>query len=160
MQTDFNLQFTFNLALLLNRHPSGSRDSPVSPCRTILLQTNQLSKPTHPGIQPLTGFEGYPKESKLTIDCQSISLCISISKSENPRRSVLFRTIADERRNIAGYFIGLSSPSVVLINTTFISSPRSYADGQTRFPTFSMKSISISSSFTSFSAFFTIAASR
>ena len=28
-------------------------------------------------------------------------------------------------RNIAGYFSGLSSPSVVLSTTTFIASPRS-----------------------------------
>src|ERR1700733_3695619 len=42
-------------------------------------------------------------------------------------------------RNMCGYFSGLSSPSVTERITTLARSPRSNIAGQTRFPTFSIK---------------------
>jgi len=62
--------------------------------------------------------------------------------------------------NIYGYFKGLSSPSVTLITTTLLDSPRSNKAGQTKFPTFSIKRIELSSTESFFKANSTIPASR
>src|SRR5208283_427942 len=55
-------------------------------------------------------------------------------------KSHLFSTTTCAARNIGGYLSGLSAPSVGLVTTTRSRSPRSNSAGQTRLPTFSMKS--------------------
>lgn len=56
--------------------------------------------------------------------------------------STLFRMATSEWRKIWWCFLTMSSPSVTEITTTLRSVPRGKSDGQTRFPTFSMKTTS------------------
>ncbi len=72
----------------------------------------------------------------------------------------MFTTTSSQVRNISGYFSGLSSPSVTEQTIALASSPTRNSAGQTRLPTFSMISRSISSSPTSGSAVRTMLASR
>ena len=53
---------------------------------------------------------------------------------------------SSQARNISGYLSGLSSPSVTALTITRASSPIRNSAGQTRLPTFSTSSRSISSS--------------
>jgi hypothetical protein len=62
----------------------------------------------------------------------------SQSNSTAAASSFLLMTATSALLKIVGYFSGLSSPSVTDISTSRRFSPRSYEDGQTRFPTFSM----------------------
>ena len=55
-------------------------------------------------------------------------------------------TTSPQVRNISGYLSGLSSPSVTEHTIAFASSPTRNSAGQTRLPTFSMISRSISAS--------------
>jgi hypothetical protein len=61
---------------------------------------------------------------------------------------------------MVGYFSGLSSPSVTEISTSRRFSPKSYEEGQTRLPTFSMNRKSRSFTFHPSSALWIMAASR
>src|SRR5208282_1354295 len=61
------------------------------------------------------------------------------SNSTAAARSIFVRTATSALLKIVGYFSGLSSPSVTDIRTSRMFSPRSYEDGHTRLPTFSMK---------------------
>ena len=61
-------------------------------------------------------------------------------------RSILFTTTSSQVRNMSGYLSGLSSPSVTEHTIALASSPTRNSAGQTRLPTFSMISRSISSS--------------
>ena len=65
-----------------------------------------------------------------------------------------------ERRNMSGYFIGLSSPSVTDRIITLACSPRLNSAGQTRLPTFSITSRSRLSRSSAARASLTMAASR
>src|SRR5262249_25578239 len=62
----------------------------------------------------------------------------STSKCTWGRRSILLRSIKSLARNMWGYLIGLSSPSVTDMTTTLPLSPRLKSAGQTRLPTFSI----------------------
>jgi hypothetical protein len=61
------------------------------------------------------------------------------SNSTAAESSFFVITATSALLKIVGYFCGLSSPSVTDIKTSRRFSPRSYEDGQTRLPTFSMK---------------------
>ena len=75
-------------------------------------------------------------------------------------KSIFVTTATSALLKIVGYLSGLSSPSVTATRTMRRCSPRSYEDGQTRFPTFSMNRKSSSPRSQSWSAVCTIAASR
>ena len=84
----------------------------------------------------------------------------SRSKSRWGMRSILFTITSSQARNMSGYLSGLSSPSVTEQTIARASSPTRNSAGQTRLPTFSITSRSISSSGTSGSAERTMLASR
>ena len=75
-------------------------------------------------------------------------------------RSILLSSMRSAARNMSGYLSGLSSPSVTDRITTLCASPRSKAAGQTRLPTFSMKSRLRGATSSCASARLTIDASR
>ena len=77
-----------------------------------------------------------------------------------PPRSVLEITTARAPWKIGGYFSGLFSPSVAANRTMRCASPRSKDAGQTRLPTFSMKSNRTPSLGSASTAAATIRASR
>ena len=70
----------------------------------------------------------------------------STSKSRCWSRSTLLMTTSSQARNMSGYFSGLSSPSVTEQTMIRESSPMRNSAGQTRLPTFSTMSTSMSSS--------------
>ena len=72
----------------------------------------------------------------------------------------MLTTTSSQVRNISGYLSGLSSPSVTEQTIARASSPTRNSAGQTRFPTFSITSRSISSSGSAGSAERTMLASR
>ena len=67
-----------------------------------------------------------------------------MSKSRCGSRSILLITTSSQVRNISGYLSGLSSPSVTEETITRASSPTRNSAGQTRLPTFSITSRSMS----------------
>ena len=67
---------------------------------------------------------------------------------------------SSQARNISGYLSGFSSPSVTEVTITRVSSPTLNSAGQTRLPTFSMISRSMSSSGSEGTAERTMLASR
>ena len=69
-----------------------------------------------------------------------------MSKSRCGSRSILLISTSSQVRNISGYLSGLSSPSVTEETMTRASSPTRNSAGQTRLPTFSITSRSMSSS--------------
>jgi CheY-like chemotaxis protein len=89
-----------------------------------------------------------------------LHLAAASSNSTAAPRSDLVMTATSAPLKIVGYFRGLSSPSVTEISTKRKSSPRSYEDGHTRFPTFSINKNSRSLRFHPARALWTIAASR
>src|SRR5512132_2523589 len=82
------------------------------------------------------------------------------SNGTNGSRSTLVTSISSAAANILAYFSGLSSPSVTDNSTTRAASPRSKAAGQTRLPTFSMKTTEPSSGASAGKASPTMRASR
>ncbi len=85
---------------------------------------------------------------------------LSRSKSRCGSRSILLTITSSQARNISGYLSGLSSPSVTDETITRTSSPTRNSAGQTRLPTFSITSRSISASGSAGSAERTMFASR
>src|SRR4051794_19163793 len=84
----------------------------------------------------------------------------SRSKSRCGSRSILLITTSSQARNISGYLSGLSSPSATEATIARTSSPIRNSAGQTRLPTFSTTSRSMSSSGIAGSAERTMFASR
>src|SRR4051794_32878520 len=84
----------------------------------------------------------------------------SRSKSTCGSRSILLITTSSQARNISGYLSGLSSPSATDATIARTSSPIRNSAGQTRLPTFSTTSRSMSSSGIAGSAERTMFASR
>src|SRR6056297_1923503 len=80
--------------------------------------------------------------------------------SSTGSRSLLVSRIRSAARNITGYLAGLSSPSGTDSSVMLRCWPRSKLAGHTRLPTFSMKTMSSSSSDSSCTASCTMCASR
>src|SRR5205814_180890 len=75
-------------------------------------------------------------------------------------RSILLSSTSPAARNMWGYFVGLSSPSGTEATTTLTASPRSNSAGQTRLPTFSIRTTAPAGGSSSSRARATMAASR
>src|SRR5271157_263763 len=78
--------------------------------------------------------------SALLLSFRMSAMARSMSNFTYGSRSVLLMTTASARTKRPGYLMGFSSPSATDSTASFSSSPRSYDDGHTRFPTFSMTS--------------------
>ena len=104
----------------------------------------RASRGTRPRPRPCARSPASSRTPGCTVSRRARHL--STSKSTCGSRSILFSTTSSHARNISGYFSGLSSPSVTEATITRASSPTRNSAGQTRLPTFSITSRSISSS--------------